>query len=108
MHIYQNVCELAMESGTEGQVLLKRGMNELKRTQADIMAKNNGKIVKDGNGLASMSTTSRKKIDKRIQSRCSPQKKEVIVLLPIAMGVMGTGVSRESMIFDLYLKSYKL
>ena len=48
MHIYQNVCELATEAGTDGCLLLREGLNEIKKEQADIIAKNNGQTKGGG------------------------------------------------------------
>ena len=73
MHIYQNVCELASEAGEDGHQLLRDGLNKLKKDQAEIINKNNGQT--NSSGLASMPMTSTKRIDKRIQARCSPNKK---------------------------------
>ena len=72
MHLYQSVCTLANQIGTEGRLSLRDGFNAMKKRQADIIAKQCGQSK---GTLSSMPMTSTKTVDKRIQSRGSPKKK---------------------------------
>jgi hypothetical protein len=66
------VCSLTNKAGQAGRQVLRDGLNQLKKKQVDIIT--TGKSP-SGTGVASMPATSTKKVDKRIQSVCSPQKK---------------------------------
>lgn len=72
MHIYKNACEYCDEAGEEGQIAMRDEMNRIKERQAEIFAKQKGASK---GGVASMPATSTKKVDRRIQSKCSPKKK---------------------------------
>ena len=72
-HLYEIVCENCKEAGEEGRRAMADGMSDLKREQMELITKRGG--TSDVGGLVSMPATSSKKIDRRIQSMCSPQKK---------------------------------
>ena len=72
-HLYESVCENCNEAGEEGRRAMADGMSDLKREQMELITKRGG--TSDVGGVGSMPATSTKRIDRRIQSKCSPQKK---------------------------------
>ena len=74
MPLFDSVCSLTNKAGEAGRQALRDGLNQLKKKQVDIITM--GKSP-SGTGVVSMPATSTKKIDKRIPSVCSPQKKKV-------------------------------
>jgi len=72
MPLFDSVCSLTNEAGQAGRQALRDGLNQLKKKQVDITTM--GKSP-SGTGVVSMPATSTKKVDKIIQSVCSPQKK---------------------------------
>ena len=72
MHLYESTCNLAQDAGAEGLVAMRDGLNELKREQVNISASN---VKSQNGGMASLPETNERKVDRRIQSRCSPRKK---------------------------------
>ena len=73
MHLYNSVCNSCNEAGDEGRQAFARGMSALKKQHIELITKKQG--GSNIGGVASMPATSSKKVDKRIQSKCSPQKK---------------------------------
>ena len=73
MHLYESVCGYTDDNGAEGRQALMKGLNELKKEQVEIITQQQGVST---SGFVSMPATSTKKVDKRIQSRCSPKKKK--------------------------------
>jgi hypothetical protein len=74
MHLYDSVCAYGDEAGEEGYEAMRTGMMELKRQQVNANVRENGN-GRPAEGMASMPQTNKKKEDKRIPSRCSPNKK---------------------------------
>ena len=72
MHLYESVCDNCNEAGDDGRKALADGMSALKKKQFELITKRKG--TSDMGGVASMPATSTKKVDRRIQSKCSPQK----------------------------------
>ena len=73
MHLYNSVYNSCNEAGDEGRQAFARGMSALKKQHIELITKKQG--GSNICGFASMPATSSKKVDKRIQSKCSPQKK---------------------------------
>ena len=72
-HLYESVCENCNEAGEDGRRAMANGMSDLKKEQMELITNRGG--TSDVGGVASMPATSTKKIDRRIKSKCSPQKK---------------------------------
>ena len=75
MHLYESTCSCAEEAGPEGLVVMREGLNMMKREQVDVNVGNRSNFPVVDRGMASLPATNKKKVDKRIQSRCSPRKK---------------------------------
>ena len=73
MPLFDSVCSLTNDAGPAGRQALREGLHQLRKEQVDIIT-----IGKShpGTGVASMPATSTKKVDKRIKSVCSLQKKK--------------------------------